>query len=375
MAENEKIPDMPMESVTTAGEDLLPHEESAIDSTATDGGQSDGNLNTADTGVASHVAWDSHGEQALSVARTHLAAVDEELRTLKDQFDKTFADPAVAAAADAREREAREREAIFIQSKQELERDKRHLEVDLQGATARADRLAQEKDELLAVQSRLEDDLRSVRKLLEETRIHQQHSDMESRKLGHDEVAPLPESLLGRSSEKLTLDDRQKLKGVIFEQAGSAPKPPNAMSKQQAIVALRTARTDLLEERKRRERLERKVQKDNERLERVAAVAEAQQVEIRSLEKRCRESEVRAEDYLVQLQESVGRAGALEAALRVPGSSMGAHRMSSDSGGRVTPSMPRQQSAPTRLPTVAQDPRRLVIGQSPNASMTGFRMS
>jgi len=362
MAEGEKIPDMPMESVTTAGEDWLPPENSAMDSVATDGDPWNG--------------VNSQGEQALSVARTHLAAVAEELATMQSQFDKSFSDPAVAAAADAREREAREREAFFIQSKQELERDKRHLRVDLQGANARADRVAQEKEELMAAKSRLEDDLRGVRKLLEETRIHQQHSDMD-RKLGDDADAdsflgPLPDSLLGMSSEKLSPDDRQKLKGVVFEQAGSAPKPANDMSKQQAIVALRTARTDVLEERKRRERLERRVQKDKERLERVASLAEAQQVEIRSLEKRCRESEACAEDYLVQLQESVCHGEALKAALQAP--RLDSHRMSSEPdssripssfGGQMSPPMQRHQSAPIRLPIVAQEPRGLVIGQSP----------
>jgi len=413
MADEGKIHDTPMERVTTNSDDLLPHEFSAMDSAATEGDPfesrrhverdntydsatferqntydsaaeytdadaddfdqdsqatpTDGdpcNVGVNQDTVTSMVSGGDRGPdgaESLASARAHLAAVAEELAMIQSQVDQSFADQNAGPADvdDSRERERseqRERDAILIQSKQELERQKRHLEVDLECANTRADRFAQEKEELLAVKARMAEDLRGVRKLLEEARLQQQHRDMEHRKLGGYALGP-PDSSLG-----IREPSPEPIVGVMIEQAGLGPKPANAMSKQQAVAALRTARADLLEERKRRERLERRVQKDKERLERLVAVAEAQQGEIRSLEKRCWDSEVCAEDCQGRLQKSEADNEALMAALqgKSPGSKgsnkgssqPGSSRLTTPPGGRVTPAMLRQQSAPTRLPTV-----------------------
>jgi len=321
-------------------------------------------------------AMDGHGAQALAAARAHLAAVAEELATIQRQCDDAFASGAGGIppeVTEARERE-RERElekqrqsesqiASLVQSKQDLERERRHLDVDLECANAKADRLALEKDELVTAHARMGEELQAMRKQLELTRLNQQHRDMEQRKLLDEGLGPLPDSPLGTNSEKLP----PSMDMELADQAGLAPKPANNMSKHQAVAALRTTRADLVEERKRRERLERRVQKDKERLERCVAVAEAQRGEIAMWQKRCYEAEMCAEECLGRLQDSMAQSESLKYALQAPPGTKGSNKTSSEPGssrlatppfggkganGPMSPSLLRQQSAPTRLPTV-----------------------
>lgn len=343
------------ESITTAGEDGLPLEMSAADSVAvtTENDPYDLGMNQdslASVGEEGPIEGRA-GAQALATARAHLAAVAEELATMQSQFGSAPESSGTGGSPDVDGAGGDDGEPIdaalerCLQAKQELERDKRHLEVDLECANTRADRLAQEKEELLAAQARMEAVLRTTRKSLEEARLRLQHRDMDISKAGAeaDAFSPPPAPLK-----------------EVAEQAGLAPRPAIALSKQQAVAALRAAQAELREERKRRERLERRVQKDKERLERLVAVAETQQAEIRTLQSRCWQSEASAHECLGRLRESVAHGSALQMAIQGarPGSRDSNELATSSFGGRacnaggVAPSMLRQQSAPTRLPKV-----------------------
>lgn len=356
MAEQEKIPDAPLSSVTTCNEeDALTAEYSGMDSMATDG-VDHWNAGNAQESVMSSGGSEqaSHGAQALNTARAHLAAVAQELATIQNQFDQSLQQSAVVEEEEEVKRPSQT--DILIQANQELEKEKRHLEVELSCAEAKATRLSSEKEALLAAEARLEADLRAVRKNLEDVMLYHQHTAMDSKKVGQDPdaiQAPVPAQVAGDKNPS------------ALQEAAALMKPGNMMSKQQAIAALRATRTDLLEERKRREKLEKRVQKDKERLERLVAVAESQQTEIKMLQKRCFESEVCAEECLARLQESVAHSEALKQALQGPrpiskgsniagvdlpsrgGTPNGAHGNAVGGAG-----MMRQASAPTRLPSV-----------------------
>jgi len=356
-----KVADAPMESVTTACEDGPPLETSAVDSAA-----GYGQVNFLDYGgdldeLGDDGETDAEGRtsaQSLATARAHLAAVAEELATIQDAFGNSpeaaaeAAEEAKLVAAEAeayRVAEASKGEAM-LQVIQELEQEKRHLEVDRDEANARADRVAQEKEELLGAQASMEADLRFARNNLEEAQLHLQHQHMDLRKKGGDgdELSPLLHysSASGGAEMPFPMAARE-----MAEQAGLAPRPAIALSKQQAVAALRAAQAELRDERKRRERLERRVQKDQQRLERLVSVAETQQQDIRSLQMRCWQSEASAQECVARLQESQSHTSNLQMALQGPRpGSTGSNEGGTSPFG--TRGMVRQQSAPTHLPAL-----------------------
>lgn len=351
------IPDNPMESVTTAPDEAQP-EYSMMESSAaaTDNGAAGGDY--ADNWdmdqddpefLDEEGAGGQEGAEALAAARAHLTAVAEELAIIQNHFgseaqaEKAEREAAYQAERDAGARLLQEKQDALLQSA----KDKRHVEVDLQCANARADRLATEKEELLAAQARMEAELRAARKTIEDLRLQLQHRDMDLGKpvLGEPDASQSSDAAVAGSG------DTDKPAPVplkeIADQAGLAPRPAVQLSKQQAVAALRAAQGELREERKRRERLERRVQKDKERLERLVAVAEAQQKDNRMLQMRCHQSEASAQEAAGRFQETAtNESGAVGTAPPFGG------RMANNGNG--SPGLVRQQSAPTRLPNVAR---------------------
>lgn len=329
-----------MQSVTTAGgDDRFLQDDSTMQSV----GMADMSVEEEGEGRAS--------TQALAAARAHLEGVAQELAMIQNQFGHVPA-PAprveieeVVQLAPAVPTEAE----IRMQIKQgtiELEREKRHLEVDLDCANQRADRLATEKEELLGAQARMEGDLRQARKIIEEFHLQQQHRDMDLRKAGGPEAVPVSFVSPMDRAEPAPL-------GEVADAAGLAPRPAITLSKQQAVAALRAAQAELRDERKRRDRSDRKMSKDKERMERLVAVAEAQQNEIRTLRMRCGQSEASAQEYGGRLNQAAQHSSALQMSLQ--GSrpiSRGSNTSDSAGAGGSGPSMFRQQSAPTFLPKV-----------------------
>jgi hypothetical protein len=376
------VVDVPMDSVTTAGEDGLPQEMSAMESVAVTTepaipGDEDpwgvGNIQDSLMSPSEEGTAEGSSAQALATARAHLAAVAEELATMQNHFVSSSESPARSGGDDVdteAEDPARGAVADAIKAKQEAELERRHLEVDLECANAKAERLGREKEELLGAHMRMEAAHRDKCRALEEARLRLQHRDLDLRKPG-DSFFPLQESPTGATQEKPT---SVPLKDIA-DQAGLAPRPAINLSKQHAVAALRAAQAELREERKRRERLERRVQKDKERLERLVAVAENQQAEIRTLQARCLKSEASAQECFERLQETAAHSSALHLALHGArptsrGSNVaevsGEMRQSTPpfggrpmlAGGGAPSQMVRQQSAPTRLPNVVAAPSR-----------------
>jgi hypothetical protein len=299
---------------------------------------------------------DSTGAQALAVARAHLAAVAEELASIQEI---AYRGPLEDERVDAEGWE---------QERQELLLKIRHLEVDKEGANERADKLAQEKEELLAAQARMEAEVRTSRKNLEEAHLRIQHHEVDLRKRGGagvDSLLSLKLPAKGAADDSMDKPSPAPLKEVA-DQAGLAPRPAILLSKQQAVATLRAAQVELREERKRRERLERRVQKDKERLDRFVYVAEGMQDENRQLKQRCQETEASAQECLSRLKECMEENRVLHRAVygarqRSKDSMEMSGAQSSDSGttspfasrtGSPGTKLSRNQSAPTRLPDV-----------------------
>lgn len=353
----------PMQSVTTAGgDDRFLQDDSTMQSVGM----------TTDNGMVSVDNWggnnpdslmsvEEEGEgrastQALAAARAHLEGVAQELAMIQNQFGHVPAPAPRVEIEEVAQAPAVPTEAeIRMQIKQgtiELEREKRHLEVDLDCANQRADRLATEKEELLAAQARLEGDLRQARKIIEEFHLQQQHRDMDLRKAGGPEAVAL---VVGSPMDRAESPERAAPAplGQVADAAGLAPRPAITLSKQQAVAALRAAQAELRDERKRRDRTDRKMLKDKERMERLVAVAEAQQNEIRTLRMRCGQSEASAQEYGGRLNQAAQHSSALQMSLQGPRPiSRGSNTSDSGGAGGSGPSMFRQQSAPTFLPKV-----------------------
>mmetsp|Transcript_84777 Transcript_84777/g.133930 ORF Transcript_84777/g.133930 Transcript_84777/m.133930 type:complete len:347 (-) Transcript_84777:36-1076(-) len=308
--------------------------------------------------------WDQENEgsggqvksYALSAARAHLAAVAEELATIQSHFS----DGRIPARSESSSHQG----AMANQAQQDLERSFRHMQVDLEQANARADRLAQEKEELLNAQARLEADLRAARQSLETMRLRVQHLEVDQRKQG---VASEPmlggEEFISYVAKEEKGLDSEKPPPVSLRAATEpmlAPRPAMTLSKQQAVAALRAVQVELMQECKRRARLEQRVQKDQERLERVVAVAEAQQKENRALQKRYLQAEAHAQGCLSRLYQVSLQASRPDSSAEATLDISTRHLATPPFGGYVgnqgsssSASMTRQKSAPTRLPNVA----------------------
>merc|ERR1719507_2120731 len=94
------------------------------------------------------------GVEGLAAARLHLAAVAQELNALQQPFVAGAPGHAGTSGFDVKA----------------VGKLVRHLEVDRDEARARADRLSEERHELLEAQARLEGELRATRRSLEEAR-------------------------------------------------------------------------------------------------------------------------------------------------------------------------------------------------------------
>lgn len=340
-----------------------------------------------------------HSAHALAAARAHLAAVAEELATLQEHFGTVQCASEEDGSADLDDYVAklnsREGDPNTLQLERivRLERTVRHLQVDFDCAKSRAERLAYEKEELLAAQARLEADLRVARHTLEETKRRLQHREMDLQHLTGRQVETMLEADLPASpsqageSTAANAAANGGLTSPVLRSVAESARPMMSLSRPQAIAALKAAQGELRDERKRRERLERRITKDKERLERLMSVAERQRDEIRSLQKRCSTSEAATQECMNRLHESLAHTSALQAALHGSPSAPPDHFandtcaevsaiQSANSptvaaskkpstppfGGRAgsgasSPSMSRQQSAPTRLPSVAPPKR------------------
>lgn len=319
---------------------------------------------------------------ALSAARAHLAAVSEELALLQRHFDDerssaelAAAEKAAAQADEMRRRASRQGAPVdeATRVRQELQLQVAQLEVDLESANARADRLAAEKQALLGAQARMEASLRNARADMEELRRQLGHRDLELQRLGGAAqggkafLKALPREMAAPASDPQQPAPPKEAKAaggpgaavrleceVLSGVTETVAKPLPMLSKQQALAALVAAQVELREERKRRAQLERRIQKDKERLERFVNVAEQQSGEIRSATGRAEHAEAAAVEWMLLFQEGQARSGA-PVAVNQQGAANAitiAEAKAALVGEGVAPALPRTQSVPTRLPVV-----------------------
>lgn len=262
-----------------------------------------------------------------------------------------------------------------------LRRRVRHLEVDCQGAKAKASRLEAEREALIAAQERLEAGLRAAREALAETRRQLKHKEIEVAQLsaGKPALAFYPEGKSsGRSVNETALATQREedllaapALNVMAQTVSGARRSPTH-TRQQLAEALRATQAQLLQEQKHSAKLERRVQKDRERMERLVALAEQQRDEIGDLRRRTGF----AEGFAAECEDRLRRTNGLDRAPVSPGSPVAqpAGAQGPNAGGARSPQangamsvagcgaqgpkspMTRQQSAPGFLPTVA--PRR-----------------
>mmetsp|Transcript_89310 Transcript_89310/g.168266 ORF Transcript_89310/g.168266 Transcript_89310/m.168266 type:complete len:421 (+) Transcript_89310:94-1356(+) len=318
---------------------------------------------------------------ALAAARAQIAAVAEELATLQEQFGAVQSKGDAIAAVELDryninkvsntdgDLSAQQQERII-----RLERAVRHLQVDFDGAKARAERLTYEKEELLGAQAQLEADLRRSRQSLEDMGRRLRHREMDLQQLTGKppELVVEAEDESFRNEPSANQNAAAALVSPALRAVAESARPLNNLSKSQAIAALKATQAELKDERKRRERLERRIQKDRERLERLMSVAERQRDEIRSLQKGY-SSEAMVQDsvYNSLAQTSPLHAGPHHALLdgevspgespiavasRPSGTPPFGNRVG-HSGATSPSAITRQQSCPTRLPSVAPPKR------------------
>lgn len=288
--------------------------------------------------------------QALATARSHLAAVTQELNCIQQHFGGPGAGAALGARSGSQgQGGAGGAGAAGGVDLQAVERMVRHLEVDRDNARARAERLQGEKEELVAAQARLEADLRAARRNLEEIGCRLRHREIDLQRLSNateglprEELSPFAEhaGLVSAEGPKVVSDYSGKdalaspmLHAITLSGVG-LHRPGAPMTKQQALASLRAAHAQLYQEQKHREGLERRMMKDRERLERFMAVAERQRNEISALRQQQQQTPhddvgVPNEAYLQEAPPPFGGIGGHAGA---------------------PPLFNRQQSAPTRLP-------------------------
>lgn len=316
----------------------------------------------------------------LNHAREQLAAVVQELTTIGQHI------------AEGDHHADKEEEANEIH---ELQRALRHLEVDLEGAKARAARLECEKQELLDTQQRTEDDLQAVRRKLGEAKRVIRHQEMDLRRLqgkpqrdsAHtdDEGEPSVESTVSAAKGDSVFAEINSLvsPSLSLLDPGSAVIPfPSERStsstgkgKVQLQAALRKKEAELNQEATRREKLEQRVRKDKERLERLIALAEKQQQEMDELRQTASQAQAFAKECEGRMRKCFERSHSLHTALYIAGggrpgggdpwgndpwSNAGAFSSprgvvggSTPTGHPSTSKMARQASAPIVLPSVA----------------------
>jgi len=327
----------------------------------------------------------AEGNRALIAAREHLATVSEELASIQRQFDANcagFALPGTGLHSAAREGDSLDART--------LEGRLRHLEVDLDKANMRAERLAREKEELLAVQADLEAELRATRRSLDETKRLLRHRELDLQQyLGHPpldmrsvDVRPMEEQQPVIVVD-LTIrqDSKSDSKSETPSLASATPSPiartkdsmrlATPMTKPQLVASWRATQAELREEQGRFEKLDRRTRKDRERMDNLTALADRQRGEIGLLRRRgdlfeayAGECERKLRQSLAQLEgaggaaavgsEQLGGAGAWGAEAAQPLSPVGGSGGGAllKPGFAVSPSMARQRSAPTRLPNV-----------------------
>jgi len=281
-------------------------------------------------------------QEALAAARAHLAAVAEELASIQEAF----------VDGSASERGGSEVANQF----RSLKQNAKHLEVDRDRAVAKAKRLEDEREELLAALARLEAELRSARKEVEDVKRRLRHREMDLQQATGrvvEEAGPLegtcqapPPGLASPTLQREASEAQQVV-------ATNRRQPVGPPTKAQALTALRECQAELQHERKSRDRTERRSRKDRERLERVLAVAERQRREIDALREVA--TTAPAADPGAALPPPPfggGGGGGGRRALGGGGGGCGDSSPAGSSRGSIS----RQQSAPTRLPSVVASP-------------------
>jgi hypothetical protein len=315
--------------------------------TTADSGGGDYDDDTWDMSWNEGVSAGHANNYALSTARAHLSAVAEELAMIQSRFSDGRL-PSRIGSADT----GSEQGATANQVQQELERNLRYMQGDLDDANARADQLAKENEQMLTAQARLEADLRAARHSLEEMSLRLQHMEIDRRK-----KQGAPSDTISSSEEAVQFD--AKAPGADSSAKSPeemlAPKSRMTQSKHQIVSAVRAAQVELAEERKRQARLERRIQKDQERLEQAVAFVEAQQMANKALKKKYLQAEAQAQGNHSRLQQislQSSRPGSSEVSARhLAAPPFGGY--GSNQGSSSLASMSRQKSAPTRLPSVS----------------------
>lgn len=283
--------------------------------------------------------------EGLAAARSHLAAVAQELAALQQPF--------VAGSENGFDFRA-------------VGKLVRHLEVDRDEARARADRLNEERATLLEAQARLEAELRTTRKDLGEARRQLQHRDLDLRmQAGADGVAPVIEppstSPPSFEAEALCALCSQALCGT------GMGRKVTSMSKPQLKASFLTMQAELEEERKRRDKIQKAFRKERRRLEGLVALVEKQRDELqalRSVEEALPLGDNTGEEEGFEDEDeddADGTSNVTPTADTSPfGGSRGGSRRVGNGDSRVDSrassrsGLSRQQSAPTKLPNVVR---------------------
>jgi len=215
---------------------------------------------------------------ALSMARAHLATVSLEISRLQEALRRA---PGQSVFGEQEEAQSLDLTVVAPAF--------RHLEVDRDESIDRAARLEEERDELLAVQGRLEAEISTAHRENEELRRKLQHSEVDARlahqMAGGGGVGQRPEF----SNESAFAPERDHGLTEASKHTGaflvSVPigRPTGSMSKLQLLASLRMMQGELQEESKRTERLQKRMRKDRERMKSLVDLAERQQDELTML--------------------------------------------------------------------------------------------
>jgi len=274
--------------------------------------------------------------EGLAAVRSHLAAVAQELVALQQPF--------VAGTENGFDFRA-------------VGKLVRHLEVDRDEVRARADRLSEERASMLEAQARLEAELRTTRKNLDEARRQLQHRDLDLKmQAGADGItAGLgPPSTSQPEAEALCALCSQALCGT------GMGRRVTSMSKPQLKASLLTMQAELEEERRRRDKIQKAFRKERRRLEGLVALVEKQKDELQTLRSADEPDAGEEEGFEDEDDDDADGTGnvtpAAGDASPFGGSRGGPRRGGNDSYADSRASsrsgLSRQQSAPTKLPSV-----------------------
>lgn len=279
--------------------------------------------------------------KALDAARAQLASVSQELVFIRQQLDvnammatrdATLPDPDVDILAS-------DNPAAEIQA---LRAALRHLKVDREEANERADRLAREKEELLAAHARMETELRHTRRNLGETRRRLRHREIDLQQY----TGKAPMEPLDMSESVDTLDEGDSLSSPMLRSLVPA-------SSKKEGVAVQRLQAELQEKEARQQKMDRRMRKERERVEGLVVLAERQHDEISCLRRQRAASNAYAGQCEQRLKESIAQKDVWQSAVRnsaPAGEMQSGNSAAGSSGAGGGRGMQRHQSAPNRLP-------------------------